>query len=445
MKPPKRIGKPRSLAAQTVPEVPEPRTTKLELVAQLRQDGVPTAALSPEEAQEISRVYGVGNELGRSGARQGRDASPEIRAVDGGAARGLGEGLAGGAIGGSTGGSDEYSAGDCAGGPAESEEMASAGASSAKPRKRRRIAGLAKRAAAAGAGERGSLAVSESRVESSSHPERSQPWGSGEVSAAELGGTEDFLLDDDPVQPVVQLSARRREKLAERRRLILKRIVIVVLTVALGSFATWALFFSSLFALRQDKIEVAGLSGSPYLTNEQVTESLLPLVGTPLPRLTEKSVSGRLTSDYSIVKSVDLSRHFPRGVGVEVTLREPVACLMEGGACHAIDTEGVILDLAPEQTQGLPQLTLAAGQDAAGDAAEAMIDVLAALPDHTRAKVASIEVSESAQITLKLSDGATVAWGTSGNNEFKSQVLEIILKQEASRYDVSAPSAPVTS
>lgn len=74
-----------------------------------------------------------------------------------------------------------------------------------------------------------------------------------------------------------------------------------------------------------------------------------------------------------------------------------------------------------------------------------MIDVLSVLPTDIRSRVSSIEVSEAAQITLKLSDGATVAWGTSGNNEFKAQVLGIILQQQASRYDVSAPSAPVTS
>lgn len=57
MKPPKRIGKPRSLSAQTNggSEVSEER------IAQLRQDAVPTAALSPDEARDISRAYGSGD------------------------------------------------------------------------------------------------------------------------------------------------------------------------------------------------------------------------------------------------------------------------------------------------------------------------------------------------------------------------------------------------
>ena len=420
MKPPKRIGKPRSLAAQTNggPEASEER------IAQLRQDAVPTAALSPDEARDISHAYGAntGQKTSDNAARAKNGVVPGRKLRSAGQSEGAGS--------------------------AEPDGIAE---ETPQPRKRGRMGGLIRRATASPSsdGEQGSFSVptedSRWRTEPSQNPARSQEWGGGAVASAEFDLVDDQLLDDEPAEPVVQLSARRREKLAERRRLILKRIVIAMVTVVVGALVTWALFFSSLFALQQNKIEVAGLSGSTYLTQEQVTESLTPLVGTPLPRLSERSVARRLTEDYPIIKSVDLSRKLPRGATVEVTLREPVACLMEGDTCRAIDTEGVILDLVPEHTHGLPRLALAAGQDAAGDAAEAMIDVLSVLPAQIRSRVASIEVSEAAQITLKLSDDATVVWGTSGNNEFKAQVLGIILKQQATRYDVSAPGAPVTS
>lgn len=415
MKPPKRIGKPRSLSAQMNggPEASGER------IAQLRQDAVPTAALSPEEAQDISRAYGVNLRKGTDRVRIGSGRTQKdlsaTHAVD-----------------------------------AASTEPEVTPRDTLRLRTRGRVGELIKRAASSSVdSERGSLDVSSGeshwRSSPSSAPVGSRERGAGAAGSTEFGRGEDPLLDEEPAAPVVQLSARRREKLAERRRVVLKRVIIVVLTVVLATLVTWALFFSSLFALQQDKIDVEGVDGSAYLTNEQVTESLQPLVGTPLPRLSERSIAGRLTSEYPIIKSVNLSRHFPRGATVEITLREPVACLMEGDTCRAIDTKGVGLDLAPEFTQGLPRLALVAGQDAAGAAAEAMIDVLSVLPAQIRSRVASIEVSEAEQITLKLFDGATVAWGTSGNNEFKSQVLGIILKQQASHYDVSAPSAPVTS
>lgn len=82
MKPPKRIGKPRSLSAQTNggSEVSEER------IAQLRQDAVPTAALSPDEARDISRAYGSGDGWDgdttrhtRSGGERGGRLRPFLR------------------------------------------------------------------------------------------------------------------------------------------------------------------------------------------------------------------------------------------------------------------------------------------------------------------------------------------------------------------------------
>lgn len=422
MKPPKRIGKPRSLAAQTNSgsEVSEER------IAQLRQDAVPTAALSPDEARGISRAYGTGAEWSRDNARDTRSSvgrGPETPAV-----------------------ARVARTGDSAPGQHKGNSGEASGS-----RNRGGIRALIKRATVAPSTQDNQTLTdaqssgSRGRAVTAHDPVRPREWGAGAVTSAESDLVKDPLVHDAPAEPVVQLSARRREKLAERKRLRLKRIFIAVATVVIAVLATWSLFFSPLFALQQDKIEVTGLKDSAYLTNEQVTESLEPWVGTRLPRLSEGALSQRLTSDYPIIKSVDLSRDFPRGATLTISLREPVACLMEADTCRAIDTEGVILNLSPEQTEGLPRLTLASGQDAAGDAATAMIDVLSVLPADIRSRVSSIEVSEASQITLNLSDGATVAWGTSGNNEFKAEVLGIILQQEASHYDVSAPTAPVTS
>lgn len=78
MKPPKRIGKPRSLAAQTNggPEASEER------IAQLRQDAVPTAALSPDEARDISHAYGAntGQKTSDNAARAKKRGCPGTKA-----------------------------------------------------------------------------------------------------------------------------------------------------------------------------------------------------------------------------------------------------------------------------------------------------------------------------------------------------------------------------
>ncbi len=250
---------------------------------------------------------------------------------------------------------------------------------------------------------------------------------------------------DEVITKPSHLSERRREKLAERRRLHIKRAVIASVSALVVILLVWLLFFSPLLAVRQDKISVSGLQEDEALTPAQITEAMNPWVGVPVLRLNSGAVEDRLMSEYPLIKSVEVSRRLPNGVGVEVSLREPVACLMEGEACTAIDAEGVKLDLPAEQANALPHLVLAAGQDEAGAAATSMIQVLGALPEQTRERVASIEVSDAAQVTLSLSDGAVVIWGGSQDNEFKAQVLSILLQEPATRYDVSAPRAPVTS
>ncbi len=337
MKPPKRSGKPRSFSAQ--PRRPGGADARSERVDNLRQDAIPTAALSPNEAQE----YASWPEMGP-------------RASSGALVRDV---------------------------PAR----------------------------------------------------RAQ-----EPLAAD--DPEDF---DEIISSPTPLSDRRREKISERRRVRVKRVIIATGTAAMIILIVWILFFSSLLAVRQDKISISGLGEGQALVPAEITEAMAPWVGVPLLRLNGGAVAERLVAEYPLIKSVDVSRKLPHGLALDVSLREPVACLMEGETCAAIDAEGVKLDLPAEQANALPRLVLAPGQDQAGDAARAMIDVLKALPQQTRERVASIEVSEAAQMTLTLSDGAVVIWGGSQDNEFKAQVLAILLQQPATRYDVSAPRAPVTS
>ena len=48
------------------------------------------------------------------------------------------------------------------------------------------------------------------------------------------------------------------------------------------------------------------------------------------------------------------------------------------------------------------------------------------------------------RIEIQLSDGDTIVWGSAEQSQVKAQVLSVLLSQEASVYDVSAPHAPTT-
>ncbi|MFT0847893.1 cell division protein FtsQ/DivIB [Actinomycetaceae bacterium L2_0104] len=355
MKPPKRVGKPRRLA--TPPQRQDGEDTRSERLDNLRQDAIPTAALSPDEAQALADW------------------------------------------------------------PSEP---------SARSTREKRGKALT----------RGGSEVAPPKAQ----PELPRTWAEDSLQADPPEEFEE-IISEKPAH----LSVRRREKLAERRRVHIKRIVAIVGSVLAIGLLVWVLFFSSLLAVRQDKIAISGLEGSETLTSAQVSDAMQPWVGTPVLRLDGGDIEERLVGEFSLIKSVDVSRDFPNGVSLDIALREPVACLADGDSCVAIDTEGVRLDLPAEQANALPRLALAPGQDEAGEAASAMIDVLEALPEQTRERVASIEVSETAQVKLTLSDGAVVLWGGSEENDFKAQVLSVLLQQPATTYDVSAPTAPVTS
>lgn len=368
MKPPKRSGAPRSFS--TRPRRRGAEDARSERVDNLRQDAIATAALSPDEAQQLA------NSLGGEAAVDASISSP------------------------------------------------------ARAKQKQRTD--------SGRG-RGPAPTKSSALTRADRAELPREWVEDTRDATD---PQDF---DEVISQPVHLSDRRREKIAERRRLRIKRLVVLFSVVLAILLVVWVLFFSSLLALRKDRITVSGLGAEQTLTTAQIADAMAPWVGVPVLRLNGGAVEEDLVAAYPLIKSVEVSRKLPRGVALDVSLREPVACLMKGEACSAIDADGVALDLPAEQTATLPRLVLDPGQDQTGDAAQTMIEVLKAVPQATRERVASIEVSDAAQVTLTLSDGAVVVWGGSQDNEFKAQVLEILLQQPATRYDVSAPRAPVTS
>ncbi|GAB3912113.1 hypothetical protein GCM10027613_01260 [Microlunatus endophyticus] len=68
--------------------------------------------------------------------------------------------------------------------------------------------------------------------------------------------------------------------------------------------------------------------------------------------------------------------------------------------------------------------------------------VVSALPASLQHKVERIRATTKDSITLELTDGDTVFWGSDEQSDLKAQVLVPLLKQKGTRYDVSAPGNP---
>lgn len=237
------------------------------------------------------------------------------------------------------------------------------------------------------------------------------------------------------------MTERRRERLAERRRVRKRRIVRASIAGAAVVILAWVVFFSPLLALRSGGVAVRG-AGAVGVADGDVKAAVAEYVGTPLVRLNTGEVESKVRKSLPMVKRAKVTRNFPGGVTVAVTLRKPVACMVEKASCTAIDEDGVRLDVPKSQTSSLPKLKLADGD--APRATSIMGAVLGALDEGTRRQVASVQVTRAGQVSFTLSDGATVNWGGAEESAVKARVLKGLLSQKAKRYDVSAPHAPVT-
>ena len=242
--------------------------------------------------------------------------------------------------------------------------------------------------------------------------------------------------ESDPVD----MTERRRERLAERCRVRKRRIVRASVAGAALVLLAWVVFFSPLLALRSGGVEVRGAGAG--VADADVKAAVAEYVGTPLVRLNTGEVESKVRKSLPMVKRAKVTRNFPGGVTVAVTLRKPVACMVEKASCTAIDEDGVRLDVPKSQTSSLPKLKLADGD--APRATSIMGAVLGALDEGTRRQVASVQVTRAGQVAFTLSDGATVNWGGAEESAVKARVLKGLLSQKAKRYDVSAPHAPVT-
>ena len=237
------------------------------------------------------------------------------------------------------------------------------------------------------------------------------------------------------------MTERRRERLAERRRVRKRRIVRASIAGAAAVLLAWVVFFSPLLALRSGGVAVRG-AGAVGVADGDVKAAVAEFVGTPLVRLNTGEVESKVRKSLPMVKRAKVTRNFPGGVTVAVTLRKPVACMAEKTSCTAIDEDGVRLDIPKSQAASLPKLKLADGD--APRATSIMGAVLGALDEGTRRRVASVEVTRAGQVSFTLSDGATVNWGGAEESAVKARVLKGLLSQKAKLYDVSAPHAPVT-
>lgn len=242
----------------------------------------------------------------------------------------------------------------------------------------------------------------------------------------------------ETAEPDAKRAASARKKFLRRQRarrwLVWRRVLLAVAAAALVSGLVWLLFFSSVLAVAGAEVE-----GVDVLDAGEVEEVAEVPTGVPLATVDLAAIEARVEA-LAAVRSAEASRAWPDHVRIEVTEREAVAVVSWEGEWRGLDETGVLFRTYPEEPEQLPHITMSATTPVEALAEAATI--VQVLPADILARVDHLEVQSIDRITLSLTGGASVTWGSADESEDKAAVLAVLLEQDARVYDVTAPGRP---
>ncbi|MEU2288097.1 FtsQ-type POTRA domain-containing protein [Streptomyces sp. NPDC013178] len=233
----------------------------------------------------------------------------------------------------------------------------------------------------------------------------------------------------------------------------LRTIIILALAVVLlGVGTVWALYGSQWL-----RVERVSVSGTGVLTPQQVREAADVPVGEPLISVDTDAIARRLRSELPRIDSVDVVRSWPDGIGLKVTERKPVLLVQKGRNFVEVDDEGVRFATVSEAPRGVPLLELETSSPGSASAslrrfgedrlAREAVKVAGALPAAVARDTRVVKVRSYDDISLELSGGRTIAWGSSEKGAAKARTITALMKAApgARHLDVSVPTAPASS
>lgn len=238
-----------------------------------------------------------------------------------------------------------------------------------------------------------------------------------------------------PAPRTVQRSRQRfMQRVRARRWRLLKRVLLVLLALALVAGGVWLVFFSSVMAVKGTQV-----SGVEVLSEDEVRRTAQVPTAVPVATVDLGAIQARV-EQLAAVRSADVSRSWPDEIAIEVTEREAVVAVDRDGVWRGVDDQGVVFRDYPEQPPGMPTLDMRAATsvEALAEAAQ----VVGSLPADILQRVEQLDVGSIDRIVLQLGNGDRVNWGSSDDAEDKARVLQVLLEQEGSVYDVTAPGRP---
>lgn len=213
-------------------------------------------------------------------------------------------------------------------------------------------------------------------------------------------------------------------------KLALATVLLAVLAVALGL----VLYFTPVMAARN--IVVTGIAA---VTRGEVLDAAQVRPGKPLLQINTSKVADRVAA-IRRVASARVQRQYPSALRITVVERVPVVVKDFPDGPHLYDRDGVDFATAPPPP-ALPYIDV----DNPGPSdppTKGALAVLTALRPEVAGQVGRIAASSVASITLTLTDGRVVVWGTTDHTQEKAEKLAALLTQPGRTYDVSSPDLP---
>ena len=234
------------------------------------------------------------------------------------------------------------------------------------------------------------------------------------------------IVDDDRPDPTFEERRRkqeRRERLQRVKWLKLAGVLVGAIVVLMAILA------SPLFAIRSVTLE-----GNVY-TSTEVADQVRDLLKGASVFTVDTGKARTLLLDDPWVSDVRITTHFPSKALVEIAERVPVVWYVgTDQKVRVVDARGrviVVLDGWPTkylQVEGTgPSLEAGAVAD---DAYRAAAQLVLALPDEIRPKVASLALSPGGELSMTLKSGTVVRFGQPADLQNKLVLVVVLLRRQ---------------
>ena len=234
------------------------------------------------------------------------------------------------------------------------------------------------------------------------------------------------IVDDDRPDPTFEDRRRKQERRERLQRVKWLKLAGVVVGAIV---AVMAILASPLFAIRSVTLE-----GNVY-TSKEVVEQVRDLLKGASVFTVDTGKSRTILLDDPWVSDVRITTHFPSKALVEIAERVPVVWYVgTDQKVRVVDARGrviVVLDGWPTkylQVEGTgPSLDAGAVAD---DAYRAAAQLVLALPDEIRPKVASLALSPGGELSMTLKSGTVVRFGQPADLQNKLVLVVVLLRRQ---------------